>query len=106
MRTVHEQVHAFQSRKKSVGFFGVKWDVFLLAEKIHQAHGAAQKAKKSLQKPKTQKSVSIFDKINQNINTLIIPDLNCDIVNHCLLFSGQSEGHFSEPVYLSIESKS
>lgn len=29
----------------------------LIPEKIHQAHGAAQKAKKSLQKPKTQKSV-------------------------------------------------
>lgn len=30
----------------------------LFPEKIHQAHGAAQKAKKSLQKPKAQKSVS------------------------------------------------
>lgn len=29
----------------------------LIPEKIHQAHGAAQKAKKSLQKPKAQKSV-------------------------------------------------
>lgn len=29
----------------------------LFPEKIHQAHGAAQKAKKSLQKPKAQKSV-------------------------------------------------
>nr|XP_048774007.1 nuclear factor related to kappa-B-binding protein-like isoform X2 [Ostrea edulis]XP_056012397.1 nuclear factor related to kappa-B-binding protein-like isoform X2 [Ostrea edulis] len=30
-------------------------------EKIHQAHGAAQKAKKSLQKPKTQKSGKVKD---------------------------------------------
>ena len=37
----------------------LKRTVLLFSERIHQAQGAAAKAKKSLQRPKTSKAVSL-----------------------------------------------